>query len=78
MSEPNGKFVSNEQARATTAIVGIILLGIALGIAYWIWPEGITDLPLGAITLGQFLRAGAAIVVAFIPLSFLLGVILDI
>jgi hypothetical protein len=42
-------------------ILGLVVLGIGLAVAYWAWPTGITETPLGSMTLGMFLWASAAI-----------------
>lgn len=68
MSEPDKKFVSNEEAQATTRVIAVIFLGIGLAIAYWVWPTGATDLTLASMTFGTFLRAigSGAIAIAFL------------
>ena len=48
----------------------VFVLAIGWVVAYWIWPKGITDLPLAAITLGALLRALAAGAIALIVLIF--------
>jgi hypothetical protein len=68
MDEPERKFVSNEEAQATTRMVATVLLAIGFVIAYWVWPAGITDLPLAAVTFGALLRAIASGVMALVTL----------
>ena len=55
MEESNGKFVSNEKVQAGIRKMAVVLFSVGFAIAYWIWPAGITDIPLGQITLGAFL-----------------------
>ena len=40
------------------------MLIIGLAAAYFLWPTGITDIPLAALTLGKLFRAFGAIVIA--------------
>ena len=60
MSDQDGKFITNEQAQAATRKVAVIVLVVGLAVAYWVWPEGITALPLASITFGALLRAIAS------------------
>jgi len=69
MGEPSGKFVSNESAQAKVRVMAAVLLGIGAAAAYWVWPAGITDLPLAAITFGALLRAGASSVIVLLVLA---------
>lgn len=55
-----------KSTRATVRAVGTIVLAIGLASAYLIWPNGVTDLPLGSISFGAFLRAIGAGVVAVV------------
>ena len=64
MDERNGKFTTNEQAQATTRVVAVVFLAIGLLAAYWVWPNGITDLTIASITLGALLRAVGSGVIA--------------
>ena len=72
MSESNGKFISNEEAQASTRVTAAILLAIGLAAAYWVWPSGITDTPLGAMTFGALLRAIASGAIALVSFVFAL------
>jgi hypothetical protein len=42
-------------------VFGLVLLCIGLGLAYFVWPAGVSDTPLGAMTFGALLRAIVAI-----------------
>ena len=57
MTDPNKTFVTNEQALASTRAFTVILLLIALVLAYWIWPSEITGLAIASIKFGSLLRA---------------------
>ena len=47
----------------------VIALGFAAALAfgsYWVWPTGITDIPLSAITLGNLLWAALSVGLGFL------------
>ncbi len=82
MDENGPKVSTDEQVQAnirsehaTVRTVGAIVFSIGLAVAYWIWPSGITDLPLASISFGSLLRAmGAAVVaVAFLVIGLMLA-----
>jgi hypothetical protein len=69
--------LTEEQVQAEikkTRLTGYVFAGFELavgfGIAYWLWPTGIADVPLSSITLGALLRALGAIIVGLIALIF--------
>lgn len=65
--EPHGKLGSNESAHAVSRAIGTVLLAIGWAAAYWVWPTGIMDAPLGSVTVMASLRmlgAGALVVFA--------------
>ena len=66
MDEPDRKFVSNEKAQAGVRVIATVLLAVGWAIAYWVWPSGITDLPLTAIKFGALLLAMASGVIAIV------------
>lgn len=66
--EPDHKIVSNESAQASVRVMGTVLFGIGLAIAYWVWPTGITDVTLANIAFGRLLQAiasGGIVVITF-------------
>ena len=77
MSEPDGKYMSNESAQRVVWAVASVLLGIGWIVAYWVWPSGITDLPLASITFGELLRAIASGVIALITLGFVTVLVME-
>jgi hypothetical protein len=58
----------SEEDKTTGLVMAAVFLGIGGAAAYWIWPEGITDLPLASIKFGGLLRAIGSGVIAFIAL----------
>lgn len=60
MEKPEGDYRSNESVQAGVRKLAAILFGIGLAIAYWLWPDGITNLPLAQITFGTLLWAAAS------------------
>jgi len=62
------KHATNEEAQRTTRIVAVIYFAIGLVIAYFVWPSGVTEVPLSSVTVGGWLRmlASGAITLAFL------------
>jgi hypothetical protein len=64
VDEPDRKFVSNEEAQATVRRFALIPLAIGFAAAYWVWPAGIADVPLAAVTFGALMHAiGSGLIV---------------
>lgn len=63
--------------RATGAIFYLCAAALWSGGAYWLWPDGVTDVPLSSLTLGALLRATGAIVCGFCALFCIGGAISD-
>lgn len=76
MGKSNNEFVSNESAQASVRVMAVILFCIGLAIAYWVWPAGITNIPLVQITFGALLwaAASAAITLATLIMAALLWI----
>jgi hypothetical protein len=64
--------VNNAQGAIIARIIGVFVFGLGLWIAFLVWPAGITDLPLGAITLGSLLWALLSVVIAVVFFVFAL------
>lgn len=62
--------VSQAQAAATVRVVATVILCIGWGVAYLVWPDGITDTAIAAVTIGELLRAIAGGVIAICTLLF--------
>lgn len=67
--------LTNEQAQAeirATRITGyvyaVFVMAIGFGIAYALWPDGVTDTPLSSITFGALLRALGSIAVGIVTI----------
>ena len=59
----------DESARRIARVVVTVLLVIGLGLAYWVWPAGITDMPLRDVPLGTLLWAIGAVLVALLTIA---------
>ena len=70
MEKETEKYVTNEEAQASVRVIAAIVLAIGLVAAYWVWPSGITDQALAAITFGALLRAIASGAIAVVALVF--------
>lgn len=62
-SELDDRYTSNEEAQGTVRLIAAIIFCIGAVIAYFVWPNGVTDSTLAQITFGALLRAGAAFVI---------------
>lgn len=60
--------LTNDENQAITRKFAAILFGIGLSIAYWVWPDGITNLTLSQIRFGALLQAGASSAIALVAL----------
>ena len=58
----------NEKSQASTRKIAAFLFGIGFSIAYWVWPDGITNLTLSQIRFGALLQAGASSAIALVAL----------
>ena len=45
--------------------------------AFWLWPNGVTDIPLSSLTLGGLLRAAGAALMGLIAVICVFGAIND-
>lgn len=63
--------------RAAGAIFFLAFAAIWAGGAYWLWPDGVSDIPLSGLTLGSLFRAGAAVVFCLLSIGCIIGAIRD-
>ena len=66
MDEPKRNYTTNEEAQFGTRVIAVIFLAIGFAIAYWVWPAGATDTPLGSMTFGTLLQAIGSVAIAFL------------
>lgn len=52
----------------------LVVLAIGGSLAYLLWPEGITDIPLGELTLGVLARLGSSFVVGYVTIGLAFSV----
>jgi hypothetical protein len=64
-------------AKAAGVIFYLGIAGAAGFGAYWIWPEGVTDVPLSRLTLGLLLKVGGSVLLGFIAFGAILGALTD-
>ena len=55
--------------RITGYVYALFVVIVGLGLAYALWPAGITDSPLSSIAIGQLLRALGSIAVGFVAVA---------
>ena len=57
-------------------VVFRLVLAVAWGTgAYWLWPDGVTDIPISKLTLGLLLKAGGAVVCGLLAIVATFGAI---
>jgi hypothetical protein len=66
VGKPPINYISYAEARARMRLLALVLFPLGMALAYWLWPDGITDRTLGSITLGELLEAGAAAFLAIV------------
>lgn len=65
---PAGEEPCGSSAVSAHSIVGITMLAIVFGIAWYAWPSEIIDVPLDALTLGVLYQAVYAACLALVAL----------
>ena len=58
-------------------ILGTLVAAIAAGLAYWVWPDGVTDKPLSSLTRDELLRAAAVGILGLAGIGAVFGAIRD-
>lgn len=77
MSQEKRRYLTDESARRLTRPVVTVLLLVGLALAFWVWPEGITDKPFGDVSLSELLEAGAAVLVGLFTFAVVARAWLD-
>jgi hypothetical protein len=70
MEEPTPPANTMTGGEVAARIVGGTALVLGLAAAYFVWPTGITDVALGAMTFGQLLRVFAAVGIGLVTIGF--------
>ena len=58
-------------------IFGTVVAAIAAGLAYWVWPDGVTEKPFSSLTAHHLLRVVAVGILGLAGVAGLLGAIKD-
>jgi hypothetical protein len=58
-------------------IFHLVLAACFAAVAYWLWPDGITDIPMARLTLGLLLKAGGTVLLGMLALASIFGAISD-
>jgi hypothetical protein len=73
----NRKDLTTEAARGIARVIALASSAIGLGITYWIWPEGIGELPLAETPLEKLLRGAGSVLVFLLTVAFAVRLWLD-
>lgn len=77
MTQEKRKYLSDESAHTMARPVVTALLAVGLGLAYWVWPEGITDKAFAEVALSELLEAAASVLVGLFTLGVVVRAWLD-
>jgi hypothetical protein len=59
-------------------VIFYLVLAAAWGMgAYWLWPDGVTDIPISRLTLGLLVKAGGAVLMGILAIASIFGAITD-
>jgi len=54
-------------------LAALAVLGGGFFIAYWVWPSGITDMPLAQLTLGMIGSAFGSVVIVCVAIGIVMS-----
>jgi integral membrane sensor domain MASE1 len=69
MSEEKRKYLAHDAGHGMTRPVVTVLLAMGIGIAYWVWPDGITDKSFGDIPASDLVQAAGAVLVGLFTVA---------
>ncbi len=75
--EQKRKYLAEETPFGMTRPVVTVLVTMGVVIAYWVWPEGITEGPIEEISVSEFIQAAGAVLVAILTVVVALRAWLD-
>lgn len=58
-------------------IFGVVVAAAGFGAAYWLWPSGVTEIPVSQLTLGQIFRVIGSLFLGLIGVAGVAGAIKD-
>ena len=69
LSDRKRKYIKDESARSIARVVVIVVLWTGLGLAWWVWPAGVTDIPLQDAPSGTLAWAIGALLIALLTIA---------
>ena len=77
MNERKRKYLSGDSGRRMSRPVVTVLLIMGIVISYWVWPDGITDMPFAEVSTSDLIQAAAAVLVGAFSLAIVVRAWLD-
>jgi len=69
MSDEKRKYLPDDSGHGMARPMLTVLLVMGAGIAYWVWPDGITERPLAETSLADLVQAGGALLVGLFTVA---------
>jgi hypothetical protein len=67
--------VADAGEKVTAVIFYLAVAAAAAYGAWWLWPSGVTDIPVSSLTLGLLLKVGGAVFLGLVAIGALGGVV---
>ena len=77
MSEEKRRYLADESGRGMARPMVTVLLVMGIAIAYWVWPDGITDHAFEDIPVSDLVQALGSLLVALFTLGVAVRAWLD-
>lgn len=77
MSEEKRKYLADESGHGMARPMVTVLVIMGIAIAYWVWPEGITEQPLDEIPMSDLVQALGSLLVGLFTLGVAVRAWLD-
>ena len=77
MSDEKRKYLADDTPFGMTRPVVTVLVAMGVVIAYWVWPDGITEVPIEEIPISELIQAAGSVLVAILTLVIALRAWLD-
>ena len=71
------KYLAEDAPFGMTRPVVTVLVTMGVVIAYWVWPEGITEVPIEEIPMSELIQAAGSVLVAILTVVVALRAWLD-
>lgn len=77
MREQKRKYLASNHGDGMARPMATVMLVLGIGIAYWVWPDGITDRPFADIPLSDLVQAAGSLLVGLLTVGVAVRAWLD-